>query len=30
VHGDDAVNDTQHLTRDHRTAGEEFELEAIL
>ncbi len=23
VHGNDAVNDTQHLARDHRTAGEE-------
>ena len=23
MHGDDAVNDTQHLARDHRTAGEE-------
>ncbi len=23
MHGDNAVNDAQHLTRDHRTVGEE-------
>ncbi len=23
MHGDDAVNDTQHLARDHRPTGEE-------